>query len=67
MSPIESAIHDKSILTGGISTHDRAAAPVMMMMSVRPNVGGGGRNRHSAKDACYGRDNHKLIHDLTPP
>jgi len=67
MSPIESAVHDKSILDSGVSSDDRAAADVMMMMmSVRPTVGGSSRNRESAEDDCDGRGNPKLIHDLLP-
>jgi len=48
MSPIETAVHDKSILDGGISTGRWATADVMMM-SVGPNVGDSSRHRQSAK------------------
>jgi hypothetical protein len=68
MSPIESAIHDKSILDVGISGDDCAAANVvMMMMSVRRNVSGSSRNRQSAEDGCDGSGDLELIHDRTPP
>ena len=68
-SPIEIAIHDISVLDGGISSDGCAAAAVMMMMMmtcVRRDVGGNSRNRESAEDGCYGGADRKLRHDSTP-
>jgi hypothetical protein len=66
MSPVETAIHDKSIRDAGISTGQWATADVMMMCA-SPKVGDSSRNRQSTKDGRYGSGDRKLMHDPIPP